>query len=316
MATQQLDIKRTDLQQHDLSVPAARSSRTASTSARKHRPSSTSIRARRSSTSSKGRWSIRSRAGRRRRSTPVTSFRPGRDAALGRDRRDPGGCRRGRPDVIDAVRQIDAGLLNVGYVDAGPADGPAVLLLHGWPYDVHSYADVVPLLTAAGYRVIVPFLRGYIIANLEANQKPLPPKAELGWWYQYYFATERGRRGYSENRRDFNKLIWQLASPKWEFDDATYDRTARPSTTRITSTSAACLREDGEDRPTRRSRWISITTCATCAPRLISRSQPRASTLVLTCLPRFALRTLLRDRHRARRLRPAGCPDPFETPAG
>jgi pimeloyl-ACP methyl ester carboxylesterase len=191
------------------------------------------------------------------------------------------------------VKQIDAGLLDVGSVDAGPADGPAVVLLHGWPYDIHSYEEVVPLLTAAGFRVIVPYVRGfgttrflsddtfrngeqaaiardavalmdaleveqaivagfdwgaraavilgalwpercsglvsvsgYIIVNLEANRTPLPPKAELGWWYQYYFATERGRRGYSENRREFNKLIWQLASPKWEFDDATFDRTA------------------------------------------------------------------------------------------
>jgi pimeloyl-ACP methyl ester carboxylesterase len=191
------------------------------------------------------------------------------------------------------VMQIDAGLLNVGYVDAGPPDGPAVVLLHGWPYDIHSYEDVVPLLTASGYRVIVPYLRGYgtthfrsndtfrngeqaalaldaialmdaleiekaivagfdwgartaivlgalwpdrvnglvsvsgyIIVNLDANQKPLPPKAELGWWYQYYFATERGRVGYGENRREFNKLIWQIASPKWDFDDATFNRTA------------------------------------------------------------------------------------------
>jgi pimeloyl-ACP methyl ester carboxylesterase len=195
--------------------------------------------------------------------------------------------------VDTAVRQIEAGLLDVGYVEAGPAEGPAILLLHGWPYDIHSYDDVVPVLAAAGYRVIVPYLRGfgttrflsdetfrngeqgalaldaialmdaleieraivagfdwgartavimaaiwpqrcsglvsvsgYLIVNLEANQRPLAPKAELGWWYQYYFATERGRRGYSENRREFNKLIWQLASPKWDFDDATYDRTA------------------------------------------------------------------------------------------
>src|SRR5215217_2755005 len=195
--------------------------------------------------------------------------------------------------VDTAVRQIEAGLLDVGYVEAGPAEGPAVMLLHGWPYDIHSYDDVVPVLAAAGYRVIVPYLRGfgttrflsgetfrngeqgalaldvialldaleiesailagfdwgartadivaavwpercsglvsvsgYLIVNLEANQQPLPPKAELGWWYQYYFATERGRRGYSENRREFNKLIWQIASPKWDFDDATYDRTA------------------------------------------------------------------------------------------
>src|SRR5579863_9170085 len=175
------------------------------------------------------------------------------------------------------LKQIDAGLLNVGYVEAGPADGPAVILLHGWPYDIHSYADVSPLLASAGYRVIVPYLRGYgttrflssetfrngqqsavaldivslmdalkiekatiagfdwgartadIIAALwperckgivsvsgyligtpESNKKPLPPKAELAWWYQFYFATERGRAGYEEYRRDFTKLIWQI----------------------------------------------------------------------------------------------------------
>jgi len=192
-----------------------------------------------------------------------------------------------------AVEQIDAGLLNVGYIDAGAPDGPAVVLLHGWPYDIHSYEEVVPLLTASGYRVIVPYLRGYgttrfrsadtfrngeqaalaadvialmdaleieraivggfdwgarsaialgalwpdrvsglvsvsgyIIVNLEANQRPLPPKEELAWWYQYYFATERGRAGYTENRREFNRLIWQLASPKWAFDDAAFERTA------------------------------------------------------------------------------------------
>jgi pimeloyl-ACP methyl ester carboxylesterase len=194
---------------------------------------------------------------------------------------------------LGPIKQIDAGLLNIGYAEAGPANGPAVVLLHGWPYDIHSYVDVAPLLAAAGYRVIVPYLRGYgstkflssdtvrngqqsvvavdaialmdalsikkaivagfdwgsrtavimaalwpdrcqaivavsgyIITNLEANQKPLPPKAELGWWYQYYFATNRGRAGYGQNRHDFNKLIWQLASPKWNFDDATFDRTA------------------------------------------------------------------------------------------
>lgn len=192
------------------------------------------------------------------------------------------------------IKQIDAGDLNIGYAEDGPATGPAVILLHGWPYDIHSYVDVVPLLVAKGYRVIIPFLRGfgstrfrssatirngqqaavaqdvialmdalrirsaviggfdwgartasivaalwperckalvsvsgYIITNLEANQKPLPPKAELGWWYQYYFATDRGQRGYAENRRDFNKLIWTIASPKWAFDNATYERTAR-----------------------------------------------------------------------------------------
>jgi pimeloyl-ACP methyl ester carboxylesterase len=191
------------------------------------------------------------------------------------------------------LRQIDAGLLNVGYAEAGSSGGAPVLLLHGWPYDIHSYAEVTPLLASAGYRVIVPYLRGYgttrflsnatfrngqqsavaldivalmdalkigkaviggfdwgartanIIAALwpqrckamvsvsgylvgtpEANKMPLPPQAELEWWYQYYFATERGRIGYEKYRRDFNKLIWQLASPKWAFDDATFDRSA------------------------------------------------------------------------------------------
>src|SRR5579863_7000000 len=191
------------------------------------------------------------------------------------------------------LKQIDAGLLNVGYVEAGPADGPAVILLHGWPYDIYSYADVAPLLASAGYRVIVPYLRGYgttrflssetfrngqqsavavdivnlmdalkiekaviagfdwgartadIIAALwperckaivsvsgyligtpESNRKPLPPKAELEWWYQFYFATERGRDGYAEYRHDFAKLIWQTASPKWNFDDAIFNRSA------------------------------------------------------------------------------------------
>ena len=194
---------------------------------------------------------------------------------------------------FDSLKQIDAGVLNVGYAEAGPADGPPVVLLHGWPYDIHTYVDVAPLLVARGYRVIVPYLRGYgstrflsnetirngqqsvigvdivalmdalkiekailggcdwgartvniiaalwpqrckamvsvsgyLIGSREANKMPLPPKAELAWWYQYYFATERGRAGYEANRRDFAKLIWQLASPKWEFDDATFDRSA------------------------------------------------------------------------------------------
>ena len=195
--------------------------------------------------------------------------------------------------TFGVIKQIDAGDLNIGYAEDGPGSGPAVILLHGWPYDIHSYVDVAPLLVAKGYRVIVPYLRGfgttrfrssdtmrngqqaavaqdvialmdalnirkaviggfdwgartaaivaalwpercralvsvsgYLITNLEANRKPLPPKAELGWWYQYYFATDRGERGYGENRHEFNKLIWTLASPKWAFDDATYDRTA------------------------------------------------------------------------------------------
>jgi pimeloyl-ACP methyl ester carboxylesterase len=194
---------------------------------------------------------------------------------------------------LGAVKQVDAGVLNVGYVEDGPADGTVVILLHGWPYDIHSYGDVVPLLVSAGYRVIVPYLRGYgttrflanetvrsgqqaamavdviafmdalkikqavlagfdwgsraaisvaalwperckavvavsgyIIINVEMNKQPLSPAAELGWWYQYYFATERGRLGYEKNRHDFAKLIWKIASPKWAFDNATFDRSA------------------------------------------------------------------------------------------
>ncbi|WFU45606.1 alpha/beta hydrolase (plasmid) [Bradyrhizobium sp. CB82] len=193
-----------------------------------------------------------------------------------------------------SLKQVDAGLLNVGYAEAGPADGAPVILLHGWPYDIHSFADVAPVLASAGYRVVVPYLRGYgttrflsdatirngqpsavavdtialmdalrieqatlagfdwgartanivaalwperckamvsvsgyLIGNPEAEEKPLPPKAELQWWYQFYFATERGRDGYDKYRHDFSKLIWQLASPKWEFDDATFDRSAK-----------------------------------------------------------------------------------------
>ena len=191
------------------------------------------------------------------------------------------------------LRQVDAGLLDVAYVDAGPADGPAVVLLHGWPYDIHSYVDVVPLLTAAGYRALVPYLRGYgatrflsnetfrngeqaalavdvvdfmdalqvdgaivagfdwgartadivaavwpqrvrglvavsgyLIGSQAVGKRPLPPEAELQWWYQYYFATERGRAGYERYRWEFAKLIWRNASPKWDFDDATFARSA------------------------------------------------------------------------------------------
>jgi pimeloyl-ACP methyl ester carboxylesterase len=191
------------------------------------------------------------------------------------------------------LKQIEAGVLNVGYAEAGPANGPAVILLHGWPYDIYSFVDVAPLLASAGYRVIVPYLRGYgttrflsaetvrsgqpsavaadivalmdalkiekatlagfdwggrtaniiaalwperckgmvsvsgyLIGSQESGKMPLPPKAELQWWYQFYFATERGRAGYDKYRHDFAKLIWQLASPKWDFDDATFDRSA------------------------------------------------------------------------------------------
>jgi pimeloyl-ACP methyl ester carboxylesterase len=192
-----------------------------------------------------------------------------------------------------ALKQVDAGPLSVGYAEAGPADGPAVLLLHGWPYDIHSFAEATPLLAAAGYRVIVPFIRGYgttrflsggtarngqqaavatdvielldalgigrailagfdwgarsanvvaalwpdrckalvsvsgyLIGSQAASEAPLPPRAELAWWYQFYFATERGRAGYDKYRREFSKLIWQLASPRWDFDDATFARSA------------------------------------------------------------------------------------------
>jgi pimeloyl-ACP methyl ester carboxylesterase len=191
------------------------------------------------------------------------------------------------------LSEVDAGLLRVGYADIGPADGRVAVLLHGWPYDIHSYVDVAPLLAAAGYRVVIPYLRGfgttrflsdatmrngeqavlaldvialldalgieravlagfdwgartadivaalwperctalvsvsgYLIGSQEAGRLPLPPAAELQWWYQYYFATERGRVGYDRNRCDFAKLIWRTASPKWSFDDLTFDRSA------------------------------------------------------------------------------------------
>ena len=192
-----------------------------------------------------------------------------------------------------ATTQVAAGELSIGYAEAGPSDGPAVLLLHGWPYDIHSYVDVVPVLAAAGFRAIVPHLRGYgstrflsretvrngqqaalavdmialmdalgigraivagydwgartadimaalwparcralvsvsgyLIGSQEANRAPLPPRAEQAWWYQFYFATERGRLGYERNRKEFARLIWQTASPRWAFDDATFERSA------------------------------------------------------------------------------------------
>jgi len=195
--------------------------------------------------------------------------------------------------VAATISQVDAGVLNVGYVEDGPGDGPAVLLLHGWPYDIHAYADVAPLLAAEGYRVVVPYLRGYgttrfqsdetprngqqsalgvdaialmdaldidraivagfdwgartadvvaalwpqrctalvsvsgyLIGSQEAGRVPLPPEAEHQWWYQYYFATERGRAGYEKYRREFAEVIWRTASPRWSFDDATFDRSA------------------------------------------------------------------------------------------
>ncbi|HZZ74372.1 MAG TPA: alpha/beta hydrolase [Puia sp.] len=194
---------------------------------------------------------------------------------------------------FDTIKQIYAGLLNVGYVEAGSANGTPVILLHGWPYDIHSFEEVVPILTSAGYHVFVPYLRGYgttrflsdqtfrngqqsvlavdiinfmdalkiekaivagfdwgartadllaalwperckalvsvsgyLIGNQQASRIPLPPAAELQWWYQYYFATERGREGYEKYRHDFAKLIWKTASPNWNFDEATFNRSA------------------------------------------------------------------------------------------
>jgi len=199
----------------------------------------------------------------------------------------------GASTSLGPVKQVDAGLLNVGYAEAGPASGPAVILLHGWPYDIHSFADVTPALASAGYRVIVPYVRGYgttrflsgdtlrngqqsvlavdvtalmdalgigaailagfdwgarsanvvaalwpdrctalvsvsgyLIGSQAAGVAPLLPRAELAWWYQVSFATDRGQAGYAKYRREFSKLIWQLASPKWAFDDATFARSA------------------------------------------------------------------------------------------
>ena len=199
----------------------------------------------------------------------------------------------GASTTFASIKQIEAGLLSVGYAEAGPANGPPVILLHGWPYDIYSFADVTPLLAAAGYRVIVPYLRGfgttrflssatlrngqqsvvaldtialmdalhiqkailagfdwgartadiiaalwperckalvsvsgYLIGSQTVGKVPLPPQAELQWWYQFYFATPRGEEGYGKYRHDFAKLIWQLASPEWQFDDATFDRSA------------------------------------------------------------------------------------------
>jgi pimeloyl-ACP methyl ester carboxylesterase len=194
---------------------------------------------------------------------------------------------------FDSIKQINAGLLNLSYAEFGPANGSPVILLHGWPYDIHSFADVAPLLTIKGYRVIIPYLRGfgttsflsdetfrngqpsalaldvialmdalrinkailagfdwgartadiiaalwpqrckalvsvsgYLIGSQAAGKLPLSPSAELQWWYQFYFATERGKAGYEKYRHDFNRLIWQLASPKWNFNDATFNRSA------------------------------------------------------------------------------------------
>jgi pimeloyl-ACP methyl ester carboxylesterase len=203
------------------------------------------------------------------------------------------GPKPGTSTSFSPLKQIDAGLLRVAYAETGPTTGPPVILLHGWPYDIYSYIDVAPILASTGYRVIVPYLRGYgatrfltdetfrngqpsalaldtvalmdalgipkaivagfdwggrtadimaalwperckalvsvsgyLISNRAAGQTPLPPEAELQWWYQFYFATDRGKSGYAKYRNDFAKLIWKLASPKWNFDDAVFERSA------------------------------------------------------------------------------------------
>ncbi|MGE7413970.1 alpha/beta fold hydrolase [Methylobacterium tarhaniae] len=199
----------------------------------------------------------------------------------------------GAPPGFGPLKRIEAGDLSVAFAEAGPRDGKPVLLLHGWPYDIHSYAEVAPILAASGHRVLIPYLRGYgetrfrsqatprngqqaalaadalafldalaveralvagydwgartacilaalsperctglvsvsgyLIGSQQANAMPLPPKAELQWWYQFYFATERGREGYARYTRDFARLIWEIASPRWRFDDATFARSA------------------------------------------------------------------------------------------
>ncbi|KGD96675.1 MULTISPECIES: alpha/beta hydrolase [Rhizobium/Agrobacterium group] len=221
----------------------------------------------------------------------VTSLAKAQSAAASASKQSA--TKTGAQTSFEALKQIEAGVLNVGYAEAGPADGPAVLLVHGWPYDIYSFVDVAPVLASAGYRVIIPYLRGYgttrflskdtprngqqsalaadmialmdalgiekaivagydwgartvnimaalwperckamvsvsgyLIGSQEGNKKPLPPAAELSWWYQFYFATERGRLGYGANTREFAKLIWRTASPTWKFDDATFERSA------------------------------------------------------------------------------------------
>ena len=198
-----------------------------------------------------------------------------------------------RHDAWGPLKHVHAGVLDVAYAEMGPADGPVVILLHGWPYDIHSYEQVAPALAAKGYRVLLPYARGYgdtrflsastprnaepaalaqdvidfmdalhikravfggfdwgarsadivaalwpervkalvsvsgyLIGTQAAGKAPLPPKAEYQWWYQFYFATDRGQEGYARNHHDFAKLIWQLASPKWNLDDATFERSA------------------------------------------------------------------------------------------
>ena len=212
---------------------------------------------------------------------------------LGAARADAEPSKHASATAFPAYKQVHAGVLDIGYAEAGAPDAPVVILLHGWPYDIHSFVDVAPILASAGYRVIVPHLRGYgstrflsnttprngqqsalavdiialmdalgirqaivagydwgartadimaalwperckalvsvsgyLIGSPEANRAPLPPQTELAWWYQFYFATDRGEAGYGKYRNEFARLIWQTASPRWEFDDATFDRSA------------------------------------------------------------------------------------------
>jgi pimeloyl-ACP methyl ester carboxylesterase len=221
---------------------------------------------------------------------------------------DTSGMKPGTNTSFASMKQIDAGLLNVGYAEAGPAEGAPVILLHGWPYDIYSFVDVAPLLAAKGYRVIVPYLRGYgstsflssatmrnaqqsavgldVIALMDAlniqkaviggfdwgartadvmavlwpqrckaivsvsgylisspagNQTPLPPQAASAFWYQYYFATAVGKAGYATYLDEFNKFIWHQASPKWNFDDATYNRTADSRTRTMLKSSCTII---------------------------------------------------------------------------
>jgi pimeloyl-ACP methyl ester carboxylesterase len=197
------------------------------------------------------------------------------------------------PAPFPPLRRIEADVLEIAYVELGPANGAPVILLHGWPYDIHAFEEVGPMLAAQGHRVIAPYLRGYgatrfrsadtfrngqpaavaldaialmdalkienavlagfdwggrsadivaalwpqrcrglvsvsgyLIGSQAAGRNPLPPEAELQWWYQFYFATDRGRAGYEKYRRDFARLIWRIASPQWRFDEATFDRSA------------------------------------------------------------------------------------------
>jgi len=207
---------------------------------------------------------------------------------------------RGDSDIMKSqaqpwkLKQVNAGPLSIAYAEAGKQEQPVVILLHGWPYDIWAFEEVVPILVSKGYRVLLPYARGfgetrflardtprngqqgalasdviefmdtlkissaiiggfdwgarsanilaavwpercraivavsgYIVVDRIANRKPLSPDAELGWWYQYYFATARGQAGYRQNTYAFNRLIWKLASPKWDFDQATYERSAK-----------------------------------------------------------------------------------------